>query len=179
MNKARVETLIFTLLFCLVVISNTVIGQNITKRVRVVSGGSASFIFNTIKDYNDGKVYSNWSRLYVYFLDTTNVGGDGASTGWELLVRANQTNIDSDDGSLNIPLSTIEITPSTLIAGATATPITLTDTDQQIISGIDPGATFIDGEIVITYDCGVTTPLLGERPEYYSVDLIFTIKELP
>ena len=179
MSKARVEAHIFTLLFCLAVICNTVTGQNITKRVRVVSGGSISFAFNTIKDYTIGKTYNNWSRLNIYFIDTTNVGGDGASTGWELLVRANQSSIDSDNGALNLPLSTIEINPSTVIPGATPTTITLTDVDQTIITGIDPVATFVEGEIVISFDCGTTTPLLGEEPEFYSVDLVFTIKELP
>jgi hypothetical protein len=183
MGKARVETLIFTLLFCFLGIINPVKGQNITKRVRVISGGSISFIFSTINDYNIGKVNSNWSRLDIYFIDTISnwplPPGDGASTGWELTVRANQDKIYSDEGSLDLPLSTIEIIPSTIIPGTTVTPITLTDFDQTIITGSDPGATFIDGEITITYNCGTTTPLLGIEPEYYSVDLIFIIKELP
>lgn len=179
MSKVRVESHIFTLLFCLAVICNTVMGQNITKRVRVVSGGSISFAFNSINDYTNGKIYNNWSRLNIFFIDTTNVGGDGISTGWELLVRANQSIIDSDNGVLNLPLSTIEITPSTVIPGATPTSITLTDSDQTIISGVDPGATFVEGEIVISFDCGTIIPLLGKKPEFYSADLVFTIKELP
>ncbi len=159
--------------------TNNIYAQNITKRVRVVSGGSVSFIFKSLVEYSSGKTLSYWSRLNIQFQDTTDAGGDGTSTGWKLMVRANSSAIQSDGAAADIPLSFIHIRPTTLIPGTTVTNIVLTDANQTIVQGGDPGALTVTGEIVITYDCGTTTPLLGREPDYYFVDLIFTLAEIP
>ncbi|HRX31669.1 MAG TPA: hypothetical protein P5349_07235 [Tenuifilaceae bacterium] len=157
----------------------TLKGQNVTKVVRVKSGGIISINFNSINEYSSGKSLNSWSRLNISFADTTDVGGDGTSIGWKLSVRAGSSAIISDGASPNLALSNMEIRPTTTIPGTTVTNIVLSDADQEIVSGPDPGTTTTTGEVVLSYDCGITTPLLGTTPDYYYVELIFTLVELP
>lgn len=154
-------------------------GQNVTKIVKVKSGGNISFNFNSINEYKTGKSYNDWTRLSISFADTTDVGGNGISTGWKLSVRAGSSAIISDGASSNLALSNMEIRPTTTIPGATVTNIVLSDADQEIVSGPDPGTVTTTGEVVVSYDIGTTTSLLGTDPDYYYVDLIFTLVELP
>jgi len=155
--------------------------QNVTKNIRVVSGGYVSFSFSSLKNYKNGKTLDGWTRFSVQFADTTDGGDDGASTGYRVTVRAGAATIQSDGGSPDLALSYIRITPSatTLPGPPTLTPITLTDGDQTIVEGGDPGVATISGDITLDIDCGVTSPLLGKSPDYYFVDLIFTLVEIP
>ncbi len=156
--------------------------QNVTKNIRVVSGGYVSFSFNSLKNYKDGKTLDGWTRFSVQFADTTDGGGDGASTGYRVMVRAGAGTIQADGGSPDLALSYIRINPSatTLPGSPTLTPITLlTDADQTIVEGGDPGVATISGEVTLDFDCGVSSPLLGKNPDHYLVDLIFTLVEIP
>ena len=183
MGRFRVGVCGFPLFTLAVVLLSTCpsIAQNVTKNIRVVSGGSVSFTFNSLKDYKDGKTLNGWTRLNVQFADTTDGGGDGASTGWRVMVRAGAATIQSDGASPDLALNYIRITPSTttLPGPPTLTPITLSDGDQTIAEGGDTGVTTITGGITLDIDCGVTSPLLGKSPDYYFVDLIFTLVEIP
>lgn len=152
-------------------------GQNVTKVVRIRSGGILSFNISSITDYSNGKTYNNWSRLNITFTDTTNTGGDGASIGWRLNVRAGSAAILTDGGGPNLPLSHIRIRPTTTISGATVTNVTLSASDQELVSGPDPGTGTTTGEITLSYDFGTVTPLIGSTPDYYYVELIFTLTE--
>jgi hypothetical protein len=157
------------------------IAQNVTKDIRVVSGGSVSFVFSSLKEYSNGKALNGWTRLKVQFADTTDGGGDGASTGYRVMVRAGAATIQADGASPDLALSYIRINPSatTLPGPPILTQITLTDGDQTIVEGGDPGVATISGDITLDIDCGVTSPLLGKSPDYYFVDLIFTLVEIP
>lgn len=165
--------LVFSILY-----PNTVSAQNITKRIWVSSGGSVSFTFKSLTEYTSGKVLNNWTRLNVNYRDTSNTGGDGITIGWRILVRAADATIQSDGAAPDLPLSAIQIKPTTLIAGATVYNRTLTSADQIIVEGADAGSLPVTGEIVISYECGTVTPLLGKQPDYYFVDLIFTLVEI-
>ncbi len=72
--------------------------QNVTKNIRVVSGGYVSFSFNSLKNYKDGKTLDGWTRFSVQFAGTTDGGGDGASTGYRVMVRAGAGTIQADGG---------------------------------------------------------------------------------
>lgn len=147
----------------------------------MVSGGSVSFVFSSLKEYSNGKALNGWTRLKVQFADTTDGGGDGASTGYRVMVRAGAATIQADGASPDLALSYIRINPSatTLPGPPILTQITLTDGDQTIVEGGDPGVATISGDITLDIDCGVTSPLLGKSPDYYFVDLIFTLVEIP
>lgn len=157
---------------------NKASAQNITKRIWVSSGGSVSFSFKSLTEYSSGKTLNNWTRLNMNYRDTSDTGGDGTTIGWRILVRAAAATIQSDGAAPDLPLSTIQIKPTTLIAGASVNNITLSSADQIIIEGGDPGSLPVTGEIVITYECGTVTTLLGKQPDYYFVDLIFTLVEV-
>ncbi len=54
-------------------------------------------------------------------------------------------------------------------------PIVLTSSDVPIVNNgtqTDPVRT----SVMISYYCGTVTPLLGRPPDYYAVDLIFTLE---
>jgi len=185
MACSRLCSKVFILYFLTLLVFNLpfkgkVMAQNITKRIWVTSGGSVAFSFKSLTEYSSGKVLSNWTRLNIHYRDTSNVGGDGTSIGWKVMVRASAATIQSDGAAPDLPLSSIQIKPTSTIPGVTITNITLTATDQNIIEGGDPGALPVTGEIVITYECGTppATPLLGRQPDYYFVDLIFTLVEI-
>ena len=183
MGRFRVGVCGFPLFTLAVVLLSTYpsIAQNVTKYIRVVSGGSVSFVFSSLKNYKDGKALNGWTRLKVQFADTTDGGGDGASTGYRVMVRAGAATIQADGASPDLALSYIRINPSatTLPGPPTLTQITLNDVDQTIVQGGDPGVATISGDITLNIDCGVTSPLLGKSPDYYFVDLIFTLVEIP
>lgn len=183
MGRFRVGVCGFPLFTLAVVLLSTCpsIAQNITKDIRVVSGGSVSFVFSSLKEYSNGKALNGWTRLKVQFADTTDGGGDGASTGYRVMVRAGAATIQADGASPDLALSYIRINPSatTLPGPPILTQITLTDGDQTIVEGGDPGVATISGDITLDIDCGVTSPLLGKSPDYYFVDLIFTLVEIP
>ena len=147
----------------------------------MVSGGSVSFVFSSLKEYSNGKALNGWTRLKVQFADTTDGGGDGASTGYRVMVRAGAATIQADGASPDLALSYIRINPSatTLPGPLILTQITLTNADQTIVEGGDPGVATISGDITLDIDCGVTSPLLGKSPDFYFVDLIFTLVEIP
>ena len=184
MGRFRVGVCGFPLFTLAVVLLSTCpsIAQNVTKDIRVVSGGSVSFVFSSLKEYSNGKALNGWTRLKVQFADTTDGGGDGASTGYRVMVRAGAATIQADGASPDLALSYIRINPSaTTLPGPPILThnITLTDVDQTIVQGGDPGVATISGDITLDIDCGVTSPLLGKSPDYYFVDLIFTLVEIP
>lgn len=183
MGRFRVGVCGFPLFTLAVVLLSTCpsIAQNVTKDIRVVSGGSVSFVFSSLKEYSNGKALNGWTRLKVQFADTTDGGGDGASTGYRVMVRAGAATIQADGASPDLALSYIRINPSatTLPGPPILTQITLTDGDQTIVEGGDPGVATISGDITLDIDCGVTSPLLGKSPDFYFVDLIFTLVEIP
>ncbi len=150
------------------------IGQNnTTSRITMYAGGSLEFTFNSLKKYNDGFSYTSWTNLRIYFIDTTD-DGTGTTKEWKLTCRANSTTIYGDYGN-NLDLSNIELeaTNGSGFAGATYPgKITLSDVDKNLITNGPQGT----GTIYISYDVGTTTSLLGEPPDNYVVDIIFTLQ---
>lgn len=150
-------------------------GQNISLRLRVVSGGNVSYIFNSLTKYQAGITYEDWTRLQINFNDTTNAGTPGPSAGWELKVRAIQNSIMSDGGNPNLETESIEIRPKVAAGGNSThviiTNINLTNGFQTIVEG--DGNQNIQEEVFISYDCGVNPlyKMLNNPPDLYYVDL--------
>lgn len=151
-------------------------GQNISLNLRVVSGGNISYIFNSLTKYQTGITYEDWTRLQIFFNDTTNAGDPSPSTtGWELKVRAIQNGIMSDGGNLNLDTELIKIRPR-ITAGGNSTNVNLTNINltngfQTIVEG--DGNQIILEEVFISYDCGVdpSPKILNNPPDFYYVDL--------
>jgi len=66
--------------------------QNITSRLSLQSGGNIYFVFNSIEKYNNGISYTDWTKVKVYFIDTTNTGSQNP-TKWKLSVKATRDKI--------------------------------------------------------------------------------------
>ena len=149
--------------------------QNTTSRLAIESGGSVNFYFNSFQKYVNGVTYSDWTKLRIYYNDTTNAGGVGTFPTWKLDVKALSPTIDGDAGN-SLDLNTIEL-EATGDPGATGVQA-LSNIDVSLITGgaiTDPGTSII----FITYNCGksILAPnaLLGKNPDYYVVDIVFTL----
>jgi len=157
-------------------------------RVTTLSGSNPTFIFNSISKYNGGITLNNWTRLKLEM--------DASShTSWALHVNSQTSNIQSEGGIAFLSLSTFEIRANIESENETANGGTLVDNSPVILvyDGVGYGSPLLSGtftgdgttnlEVILTisYDCGTTgaNKLLGKAPEYYFVDLVFTLTSTP
>lgn len=156
--------------------------QNITSRLSLQSGGNVYFSFNSLEKYNNGISYNDWTKVKVYFVDTTNLGVQN-STKWKLSVRSTRDKIYGDGGN-DLPLSTIEFTTNSNDGGVVYNnPTILQDINTILISNGSQTVDVVAGtswltDVFISYHCGtnVANKLLGKPPDYYTVDLVFTLE---
>ncbi len=178
-----VKFLRINILILVLLLANTGFSQNITSRITVLSGSSVQLPFNSYTKIANGISYNNWTQIQIYYLDTLDDGTNNTTSQWHLMVRANSATIDGDGGS-SMPLDKVELEVSNISpasSGASAGRITLTNTDQEIVrNGANPTNT---ATVTISYyigqNAGGTNSLLGETPDYYFVDLIFTLEQQP
>lgn len=175
MKKSWVFILLFTLFFFIDGCNIAFCQCSVVKRVKIISGGSVPFIFSTISKYESGISYNNWSRINVFFDTTCVSSNDHSITGWKLYVRANDAVVSSDAGFM-LPLKVLKIVPWTDIAGATMTTVILSAVDVPIVECANPDGS---GDVLLRFDCGKDSTLLGKKPDYYYIDLVFTLKEVP
>ena len=151
-----------------------------TVRLQVVRGARLDFIFNSLSKYKDGISYPDFTQLNIYFNDTIDAGiPNPTCAGWELTLKAVQTEIDGDMTAQDLDLSTIEFTVK--IEGiATGTTYTLSNASQVIASGVSPAIVDVNKEVLITYNCGTlpANSLLNKMPDYYYVDLEFNLTKI-
>jgi len=153
-----------------------VYSQNTTSRLTIESGGSLNFYFNSLQKYQNGIEYTDWTKLRIYYNDTTDAGNVGINPTWKLDVKALNPTFNGDAGNI-LNLNTLEL-EATGIAGVTGIQA-LSNSDISLITGgaiTDPGTV----SIFITYYCGQNKTgsnnnLLGKKPDYYYVDVVFTL----
>lgn len=152
--------------------------QNISSRLTILSGDNVPFTFNSMQKYENGITFSNWSSVEVRFIDTTDLGVPNL-TEWRLDVKA-MTPLINGEAGYSLPLNTIEIESSGINATYNG-PFALSDADDVhlVEDGLQTpplGPTIV----FITFHCGksLTVPnnLLGSIPDYYFVDLMFTLQ---
>lgn len=151
--------------------------QNPYSHILVESGGYVQMNFNSLKKYNEGVSFENWTRLAITFTDT-----DDASAEWKLEFKANTINIDGDYGN-TLPLESIEV--QVYDAGGnnnlgSFVRSTAQDLDSNYITLVEgaPQGNFSDNKLFISYRIGLDTPLLGQPPDYYFVDVEFKLSKL-
>lgn len=158
-----------SILVCLLLISIDGVGQT-TSRLTISSEGETLFFnFNSFNKYEDG--ISITTIASVYFVDPI-----VADLRWRLDVKANSASILGDNGNV-LPLNTIEIVASG-VQNPTADYNTISLSPADLIL-IDNGSesTDADGDIIyLQYNVGTNTPLLGQTPDYYFVDIIYTLQ---
>ncbi len=169
MNKLLI--MVFVILF----FGNYAAGQNTTSRLTIESGGSVNFYFNSLEKYKNGITYTDWTKLRIYYNDTTDAGGIGIYPTWKLDVKALSPTIDGDAGN-TLNLNTIEL-EATGNPGSTGVQA-LSNIDVSLITGgaITAPATTV---IFITYNCGKSiltqNSLIGKNPDHYVIDIVFTL----
>ncbi len=139
--------------------------------IRLESGGSVPFHINSLQKYNEGMVLNNWTRFSILIEDL-----DPADT-WRLEVLASNPNLIGDYGNdLELDYISITATANNLEAeNLNYFPVEqLSDGPQTLTIGQGSGVF----EILITYSIGADPDniLLGERPDYYFVQIYFDIK---
>ncbi len=174
----RYSLFTFFLLFNIVLRS-----QNVTSRLSLQSGGNIYFSFNSLEKYNNGISYNDWTKVKVYFVDSAG-GVQNNATKWKLSVKATRDKIYGDGGN-DLPLSTIEFTTNGSDGGATYhNPEILQDINTILVSNGSQTVDVVAGtnwltDVFISYHCGThaANKLLGKPPDYYTVDLVYTLEE--
>ncbi len=166
MNKIDTEKNMKKLLVILFIWSSiSLFGQ---ARLNISSGSSVNFYFNSYQKYQTGITYNDFTKFVVYYKDTTVAN---SFPNWRIDVKALTPQINGDGGNtLNLDILELQATG----AGTSAGYQFLTNTDISLLTGAAetaPGTVTVS----VSYRCGVTNSLLGKNPDYYVVDLLFTL----
>jgi hypothetical protein len=178
-------------LFALIisVVSTSLLSLNVNAenyaRIKILSGGAPTFIFNSLRKYNDGVTLVSWTKLRLELNET--VPGYNK---WQLAVMANTPVIESD-GSATLGLNSIYIRIESydLLSNTT---VSDDWSPLELSTGSGPyGDILLEGtgvsnvvvEVSLSYDCGtgdvISNQLLGAVPDYYAVDLLFRLYSVP
>jgi hypothetical protein len=149
-----------------------------TARLTVLTGNQVVFNFNLLSKIENGIILNDWTQLKIEYTDSTASGAEG--TGWELDVRTNGTYLVSEYGAVtSFTPEYIQLTTSYSGIGNTANIVT----DHDLSSSDTPIATYNSGSVIglkgivtITYKCGTSGQLIGLESNYFSTDLVFTLK---
>lgn len=159
-------------------------GQNIVKRIGVVSGGQIEFAFNSYSKIESGISYPSITKLQIYFDDISSAPGDPrvvnvTSAGYTVLVKALSASIVSDDGVATLDLDEIRITPSFLtpIDGDESHVVVLSAGGDWLVKneGTPGGFDKYYSTISLQVDCAKPGGLMNKTAGYYYVDLEFSI----
>ena len=150
-------------------------GQNITARITINYGGSLYFHFNALTKYQNGIAYTDYSEFIINYTDTTDAGLPAYSD-WQFTVKPLSA-ITGDATGNTLAYSEIHI--RTKLDGAIVSDVPLSVGETVIASGT-LGSEQEQHIITISYSCGETAPgLMGETPDYYFVDLEYTLEPKP
>lgn len=160
-------------------------------RIALYGGGNINFVFNTMKSYNTGITYSNWTTLGIEIKDDPTPPD---YTKWELLVSASDPDGDGElTGTIpanTLPFDVIRIRahifqgcPSCHIINPSAVPLSKVPTvlvDGSALGGpsqIPPNLDVANDQIQLSYECGVDTKILSLSPvaDYYSDDIFIDL----
>ncbi len=146
--------------------SVTVFGQ---ARLNISSGGSVYFYFNSYQKYVTGITYNDFTKLIVQYNDTTSSGSYG---NWRIDVKSLSSGINGDAGN-TLSLSVIELSATGTVGTSTGIR-TLKTTDETLLNSTNNTGAGTE-TVSVTYYCGKTVSLLGEKQDYYVVDILFTL----
>ncbi len=174
------------ILSAILILTQPVFSQVGSVRIQVYGGGNLDFVFNSISDYKAGITYTNFTLIGIEV--TEPLIGDTYET-WELRFEAADINVDGNlngtDPANTIPLSAIEVQASSIALGCPTCnlfgspwiPLSGASTllaDGNALGGADdipPNLATPTDQINISFQCGVTTSLLGATPDYYADDI--------
>lgn len=158
--------------------------QNPRSHLIFYNFATVDFKVNSLYKYQNGMELSNWNLLAVSFEDTVDSGNS-----WKLEFMASAPEIQSDGGSTNLPLETIELviedgggtTDLTSYIQPSAGGDNVFDLQAgswvTVISGAPQGS-FEENRVRISYKCGKgSVSLMNKSPDYYFVDIYYRLSE--
>jgi hypothetical protein len=149
-------------------LSTCAFSQTTSRLTLMGDGETIYFNFNSFEKYRHG--ISLTTVAGVSFVDI----GD-PTLKWELDVKAITATIVGDYGNA-LPLSTIEIESAGCSVGETCNTIILSNADNVHLVQNGEQTPLVDKILTLTYNIGTNTPLLGESPDYYFVDILYTLQ---
>lgn len=136
-------------------------------RLQVAGGGNLIFNVNSFSKARDGVKYDDYTTLKVYFSDPNN-----ETTGWDIFVIASSSDFAPDFGTVPLPLKALKLSLTGI--GVSGQPITLSSSEQKILSSSDNSDTNM--EIKVSYELGTNGELRGYMSDYFSTDLVFILR---
>ncbi len=145
-----------------------------TSRLRIESGSSVYFYFNSYEKIKNGIVYKDWTKLSIYYNDSTNV------TQWILEASTyngvNSIQSETSNAANDLDLATIELKASgdALNTYKVLSPLSAVGDWLAYGPETSPGTT----KVYITYQCGVNSSytLWGKKTDYFYVDIVLTLR---
>lgn len=137
-------------------------------RLQIVGGANVVFNVNSYSKVKNGITYDDYTTVRVYFSDA-----DESTNEWELLVNAIDANMNPDFGTKTLPLNVLKLRSS--YSESDGAEIVLSDTETQLAHGIHPKTNAVK-DIKISYILGENGTLFGYSSDYFSTDLVFTVR---
>ncbi len=143
-------------------------------RLNISSGSSVNFYFNSLQKYQNGISYNDFTKLNVQYRDTT-----AANTypHWRIDVKALTTKIIGDMGN-DLDLDVLELSATGPAPGISSGRQVLQTTESTLFSGANEtiiGGSLSSETVSVSYFCGTNVSLIGEKEDYYVVDILFTL----
>lgn len=162
---------------------NAIVAQDYNSaRLSVLYGGNVVFNFNSIDDFKDGIRINNGSTLGITLIDNNEPGA--IIEGFTLRFRSFNSQATIDGSIYSLPLSTIEVeatnnlglpSPNSYYTGLqslSASWINLLEYTQNPVTPPDfNNLNWANHQVNLSYQCGVSTSLLGEQGDYYTVEI--------
>ena len=151
-------------------------------RLSIIYGGSIPFNFKTIDNYQNGIRINEGTIIGISLADSNQVGA--TLEGFNLRFRSFNSQANIEGAVHNLPLSTIQVeaqnnlglpAPNANYLGLqslTSSWVNLVEYTQNPISPPDfINLNWANHQIKLSYECGVSSSLLGEPSDYYSVEI--------
>ncbi len=163
----RVLVTFFVLGLSFMILYNPGFAQSDTAHIRIQSGGSVNFKYNSLYDYEEGKIYDQWTTFNIY-------ADFSSATYWRLRFKSLTTEIRGEydfdnDGQYTIPLSKVKLKATVTSDGNSTGEKTLSSSYKDLVT---EGTQGTNVTVTIQYQCD---SLLGFDPDYYFVDIEFKI----
>lgn len=137
-------------------------------RLQIVGGANVVFNVNSYSKVKNGITYDDYTTVRVYFS-----GADETTNEWELLVKANNANMNPDYGTKTLPLDVLKLRSS--YSESEGCEFALSNTETQLAYGNHPKTSAVK-DIKISYILGEDGTLFGYSSDYFSTDLEFTVR---
>jgi hypothetical protein len=149
-----------------------------TSRIIVESGSTVQFQVHSLRRYKEGINLDRWTRLNIFFKDTTDKGATTSAT-WKLEVKSKYASMYGDNYGRELPLKylwlKVDFESGTEDLSLNIDPewFQLTNEYQVLVTDALQGRY----KLMISYSLGTEEELMGQPPDYYFVELEFKLSK--